>query len=200
MFNPKLSVKILNEALKDVDFCLNNAKKENSQAWKRNYIRSVFVLIEVHLQWLQSHLKAVSKIDHIVTSKKTKIKLTEKRQQKLEDGSIKQTTNFLGTAEKTTFLFDLLNFANFVFESVEKSSKEWDDFLLAIRIRNRITHPKSFRDMHISKNELEVVFSSYNWFQSTFAKFMDKGSIQLSKQVIAMEKTYKRMKDNEKTI
>jgi len=200
MFNPKLSNKILSEASKDVDFCLKNAKKENSQAWKRNYIRSVFVLIEAHLQWLQSHLKAVSKIDHIVTSKKTKIRLTEKRQQKLEDGSIKQTTNFLGTAEKTTFLFDLLNFANFVFESVEKSSKEWDDFLLAIRIRNRITHPKSFRDMHISKNELEVVFSSYNWFQSTFAKFMDKGSIQLSKQVIAMEKTYKRMKDNEKTI
>jgi len=191
MFNPKLSVKILNEALKDVDFCLNNAKKENSQAWKRNYIRSVFVLIEVHLQWLQSHLKAVSKIDHIVTSKKTKIKLTEKRQQKLEDGSIKQTTNFLGTAEKTTFLFDLLNFANFVFESVDKSSKEWVDFLLAVRIRNRITHPKSLKDLHNSKNEMEIVFSSYHWFQSTFADYMDKGQKKLSDQIIAMEKTYK---------
>ena len=47
--------------------------------------------------------------------------------------------------------------------------REWADFTGAVKIRDRITHPKIAEDLAISDNEMLLVLSSSTWFNERFA-------------------------------
>jgi hypothetical protein len=44
----------------------------------------------------------------------------------------------------------------------------WESFKNMVRIRNRITHPKSGEDIHISNDDLAAIRAANAWFKTTF--------------------------------
>ncbi len=47
--------------------------------------------------------------------------------------------------------------------NIDFNEPGWDDLLLAIKIRNRATHPKSLDDLQISDDDLISVNSGFHW-------------------------------------
>lgn len=51
---------------------------------------------------------------------------------------------------------------------LSEQNKEWDDFQKAVKIRDRITHPKIAEDLAISNDEMLLVMNSSKWFHDQF--------------------------------
>lgn len=56
---------------------------------------------------------------------------------------------------------------------LNKGDQGWQNFRKAIKVRDRITHPKRLNAMEIRDNELKEVNEGYNWFMDEFKK-LDK--------------------------
>jgi hypothetical protein len=63
--------------------------------------------------------------------------------------------------------------------AVEFSGSGWADLRRAIKIRNRITHPKPDQDLTISDNELSAVWSGLSWLQATIEYVMASTNLAL---------------------
>jgi hypothetical protein len=63
-------------------------------------------------------------------------------------------------------------------EYTEKNSEldvggsEWQSFLEAIKVRNRITHPKKTADLVVSQDDLKNVIKTFEWLDSGFFTLM----------------------------
>ncbi len=44
-----------------------------------------------------------------------------------------------------------------------KAIEGWDEFVKAIKVRNRVTHPKSFKDLEILDQEYESIIKAFQW-------------------------------------
>jgi len=51
-------------------------------------------------------------------------------------------------------------------------STSWQEFLTAIEVRNRITHPKDTADLQVSDNEIAVCKRVCGWFNERIADFI----------------------------
>jgi hypothetical protein len=81
-----------------------------------------------------------------------------------DSGLIKIEKLKLPLRDKLMFSVQLL----FKIRNQELSSKlmdRWVDFLKAIRIRDRITHPKKLTDMHISEHDYNHVLKTHRWIR-----------------------------------
>ena len=64
--------------------------------------------------------------------------------------------------------------------SVEFSGAGWSDLRRAIKIRNRITHPKPDQDLAISDGDLAAVHSGLFWLQATVEYVMASTNLTLA--------------------
>jgi len=65
-----------------------------------------------------------------------------------------------------------LNFAARIQKKVFDAKKEthWQDVEPAIKIHNRVTHPKSVKDLDVTEKELALAMNAMRWFISCLAK------------------------------
>jgi len=50
----------------------------------------------------------------------------------------------------------------------------WDAFMKSVKIRNRITHPKSIEDIRISDADFDAVHDAVEWAHSSLAEIFEK--------------------------
>lgn len=150
--NPELSSLIKGD--------LDIIKSEYLYFRRRNYVKTVFSSIEGILfsmkRILLSHYKELSDEEII---KLQEYKLVGANENKLK---------------KELFLLRMKDNVKFVIRTYEKvktngfvtnlKAGDWKKFILSIKIRNRITHPKHSSDLLISEDELKIVQEAYDWF------------------------------------
>ena len=141
-------------------------KSQPSECLLRLYVRSCFAMLEA-----LSCLIRDKASQGIVGKFKTSGHLEITKAHYLEDYSYKITST--GKIERQNrcdisfgahFAFGLRTLAEVA--EVNKNYIEgagWDAFQNAIRIRNRITHPKTDTDVTISDNDFGLVKSALNW-------------------------------------
>jgi len=76
--------------------------------------------------------------------------------------------------------------------SIDKGNKTWTSFKEALRIRDRLTHPKKQEDLIISDNELRAVEKTAQWYKECVRHIMTPISNTLKDM---MQKLIKRSKD-----
>ncbi len=68
----------------------------------------------------------------------------------------------------------------------------WESFLKAIKIRNRLMHPKSALDLNVSDEEFDIIRRANSWFESNINLALDSASDILENQTkLAKEATEK---------
>ena len=116
----------------------------SSQTARRNLIRAQFAFVDAALHGLR-YMGASG--DESKIPKKTRAK------QGIEDA-------FNG-------LSDAIGLS---LPPIDKKCLGWDAMTKAIRIRDRITHPKAPDDLEISDFDLEVIDQSAKWFSDTMSE------------------------------
>jgi hypothetical protein len=142
----------------------------------RTYVRSFFSMLEGITYRTRQILLERYKEKNIDLTPEQIIVLSEISVELKDDGSIKKRQKFYDLRSMVLFtykiycgLYKKLN----IYKKYLSDSK-YNDFNESIKMRNRITHPKSGMDVFITVEDIQKVISAGEWFHEfTFAIFMD---------------------------
>jgi hypothetical protein len=157
--NPRdliMTVKIL---ATDVDESERQMQATGSDLLKRHFVRAVFAWIEA-LSYLFRQV-ALSKIaDGPFTPEKmpTLLALQERTFAINDKGEVKSTPQKASTS--SLLLFSLKSFAasqGLPLLDIDKGGRNWQFYVQALTIRDRLTHPKNPNDVYLSDQDIVTV-------------------------------------------
>lgn len=154
---------LLGELKDDVDRCGNtldfgNLESEEDEFWRRMYVRSSFACIE----GMTYRLKQVAHAAH----KSKKCTFSEK-----EVPLIKEE-KFLRFMDNIEFVFKITARAIDSDHKLAVGDNEWDLLRRASKIRDRLMHPKTTRDLFVSVDELHIVGRAFDWLSVQIVELM----------------------------
>jgi hypothetical protein len=132
---------------------------------RRTYVRSLFALME-GLNYCQRRLA----LEHpgFSASARARASAAAKR------GAAEAKKMHLGRAAAATRVsFATFAAAHGVSNPLVCSDPGWQDYLAAITVRNRITHPRSGPDCVISDEDLALVRRVHRWYQSMSERLLE---------------------------
>ncbi len=174
-------------------FWIEYCQKKND-VWRRAYVRSVFAEMEAVIYCLKQSIKAVQKSDHLPLTIDEQKKLDEYYYQKGQGRKKVKISYFLPFAKNVSFTLDLFALANYVFDTINKNSSDWQNLIIASMIRNRIIHPKRPKEIVITDEEMKIIRVTELWFMNTVIEIMRKSVISLRGQIKGMSRSYTRPK------
>jgi hypothetical protein len=140
-------------------------EQHDSQFARRAYIRSVFAYVEGTIWMLkQACLRYGLEQKGSVLSPAERALLSDKTYYLKSTGEPLEQPRFLPLPENCCFCFITFNrlfSANIVWGV---GTGEWDRFLKALRVRNRITHPKDAGKVDVSDEERDAAKQVCGWF------------------------------------
>lgn len=81
-----------------------------------------------------------------------------------EKGAAYAQQKFLKLPSNLTFAFDVCSRPFGFRYEIDRSNQEWNKFQEAIKVRNRLTHPKTVEDLRVSAADILCVAETANWF------------------------------------
>ncbi len=171
----KSSLNELSEILtilsKETEFLQGSAKgsdtTEQTQFWRRTHVRQVGASIEsVSYSLRRMAIDAVG--SGFLELEPGALQLLQERRYSLDKGTIKSRTAFNRVEENVILGFRYAAKAGYGDFEIDTSKKFWSDLLLFITLRNRVTHPKSLADLHVSEED-------HQFTTAVFTSFVEQG-------------------------
>ncbi|MCW3094771.1 MAG: hypothetical protein JWL77_389 [Chthonomonadaceae bacterium] len=140
---------------------------KDSQFTRRVYVRAVFALIEGNINLMADVILAASGRDEVALTTREAEALRQERQITTEQGVDVTRVKFVPIRDRIVPVFS--TFARMFEERFlpDRSTSGWTDFIAAIEIRNRITHPKNAASFDISDNDLGIVERAREWYAAS---------------------------------
>jgi hypothetical protein len=137
----------------------------DSQFARRSYVRTLFVYVEGAI-WLLKQVCLKGKSPGGVRRIKPAeyAILSDESYDLKNNGETVVQTKFLRLPENVRFCIKVFNR---LFESeidLGVGTTKWEGFLIALKIRHRITHPRNVSEFDISDNEIELCKGVLLWF------------------------------------
>jgi hypothetical protein len=148
--------------IQDVIAALERRDASDDQTARRDLIRTLFAAIEGLVWVYREHIRSVANdIDSL--SPIMELAFDERTYSVDEKGRIQEQIRFISIPA-------MIRLASRVAERVCPKLKidfgvpGWTDLQLAIKVRNRITHPKNISDLDVSVGDIEISESALHWF------------------------------------
>lgn len=146
-----------------------------SQVARRNFIRCTFSYFEGTI-WLFKQIILEAKPPKGIRTISTGefVLLNEVSHQLNENGEISTSPLRLKLKDNFRFTFKTINKVFKRQIDIGVGKPQWNDFLEAIKIRNRITHPKKNQDLEISDPEIKLCENTMSWFNELLASTINE--------------------------
>lgn len=175
------------ELLCDLRTFRRECSHPTSQTHRRAYIRALFSMIDALTHCL--------KRDSLYLAEGEGLSLTDKERRVLkgeflkrdQSGQVKTVDAFLSISQGIRVTFSFYAYMNYVDYTIDEESEGWESLIKAVKIRNRITHPKKHEDLEISDEELKRIDSAGNWFIHTMADVYRMSATSLFRYANALE-------------
>jgi len=150
--------------LDDAHWAEDAMARDNNQFTRRAYIRSTFAMIE-GTTWIikQTILKALEMTDKTFQPGEYEL-LSDKSYELKANGDIKEQTKFLKLPENIKFTYKALEKHTHTEFDLGIGTIAWTNFQEALKIRNRITHPKNISEFSVSDPEIAICQQVTSWF------------------------------------
>lgn len=135
-----------------------NLEPEEDEFWRRMYVRSAFACIEGMTYRLKQIAQAAHDSKRCAFSEKELSLIREESHQP-----------FMQNIE---FAFKITARAIDSEHELAVGDNEWDLLRRASRIRNRLMHPKTTRDLSVSVDELHIVGRAFDWLSVQIVELM----------------------------
>lgn len=145
----------------------------DGQFARRAYIRSTMAVIEGTI-WLlkQTCLKA----NHPSKPKRIPVAvfaiLCDETYDLKNNGEVRTSTKYLKLPDNVRFTIDTCNQLFGCNLDLQVGHAPWDRFLTAVKIRNRIMHPKVIADFEVSDQEISDFKDVIGWFNDLIHEFV----------------------------
>jgi hypothetical protein len=163
----------------DVIAALERREVNDDQTSRRDLVRTLFAAIEGLVWVYRENVRAVANdIDPL--SPIMELAFAEKTYSVDEKGHVQEQQRFIS-------MLAMIRLASRVAEKICPELKidfgvsGWTDLQLAIKVRNRITHPKSLSDLNITKGDIEISESALLWLLKLMESVMT-ATLSASKQ------------------
>jgi hypothetical protein len=162
----------IDELASDVEKALAMLQQKDTQFNRRLYVRSLFAYLEGFTYWIRQN---AIEIDKIVFRKfgamdwERHLLLHEDLPTIADNGKIerqRQKTSF-----KNRFAFSVRAYAEIVHcKDNLFSDNGWRQLQDALKVRNRLTHPKQSSDLDVSDDDVKACQEGYTWFANLVVK------------------------------
>jgi hypothetical protein len=173
-------LELVTRILEDIDICTKHLDEEDSQFWRRTYIRTLFSMVEgITYRMKQA---ALANFNDRMSGPQTPelrsypIYLSEADTAMLKELSF--DLNEKGEAYTQPKFIPIIKNVKFAFSSLARSQEAnfelklnrsgWVAFQNSLRIRNRLTHPKNSTELVVSDEELSHAKDAFQWFLVSF--------------------------------
>lgn len=136
--------------------------------WRRIFIRSLFAYIEGTCFRLKQDVKLFKKC-----SPQEDSVISEKSYALDEKGSIKERDLYLRPKENIRFAFRIYAGCFGSGFKLKTDGNGWKAYERALKIRNRITHPKKIEDLKISDGEWACIVNARTWFDGEYQRLLE---------------------------
>lgn len=147
--------------LLDVDTVISRRDTSDSATHRRELIRTAFAAIEGVIWVYRNHVAAVAR-DLEALEPGEQMALAERSYTVTEQGKVFEQQRYLSM----TATFRLISrIVSRLSETADRSFEgtEWNDFRKALKVRHRITHPKSENDLVIANGDIEAALCAFYW-------------------------------------
>lgn len=161
--------------LEDAQWAEEALEREDNQFTRRAYVRSLFSLIEgsiwvlkqtvLHAPASNGNVKRISAAEYALLSDKT--------YDLKSNGQPKEQVKFLKLPENFRFTFSVLEKYFKTELDLGVGTTDWNNFLEAQTIRNRITHPKASFEFEVTDSEIIICKETCSWFNELIAVFFN---------------------------
>jgi hypothetical protein len=149
----------------DVQAAQREMERADSPYRRRAFVRALFAMIDGSIFLLkQAALTGGSRLGQDVLTLAEIAVLNETSYELNNKGEAYERPRYLKTPDNLKFAAKCLAKAFGCKIDLQKQPKKWQNFLSAIAIRNRITHPKKTDDYEISVQEVKLVRNVSYWF------------------------------------
>jgi hypothetical protein len=156
---------IASELIPDAGIAESRAIGSTDPLLWRSYVRAVLALVE-GLNYARAHVAKHS--SHLTPEARLRARDAGKR----EEASAKaEEPSKIARCTRASFAAHAA--AHQVPNPLTPFGPDWDAFREAVRIRNRITHPKCVADCRVSATDRELVRNVHHWYQELDMKLMD---------------------------
>ena len=164
---------LFNTLLDDVVYAAELLVKNDNQTNRRIYIRAIYALLEGEIyERKQMALAIIDSLQHDILRDEIPL-LTEIDMSIDDDGTPRARERHLPLAQNILYSLKIIARAFSIDPRIDKSNG-WDALLKAIKIRHRITHPKSSTNLTIQDSEMKIVDQAFEWYRRTWGNIMDQ--------------------------
>ncbi|MBP8002551.1 MAG: hypothetical protein KA314_01510 [Chloroflexi bacterium] len=148
--------------------------KEQDMTLRRAIYRAIFASIEgIVYQMKQVAFKTQGGYYQAEFSRQEIIFLLEESHYLEEKGETNiRYTNFVEINKNLRFAFSMLAKGFQTNTKLNVGGVGWEAFQKAIKIRNRLTHPKKTHDWIVSNEDMTVVMTAFNWFNQEITQLL----------------------------
>lgn len=191
-------VLLLDEVAGDVAEIERHLRANDSQTWRRLYVRSTFAAFEAILAYMKTDIQISRRHDYLPLSQTQLKKLNEFYTFTDETGKRRRQIHRPPFLENMRFTFRLFASSSYVFDQIHFTSLGYKALERSVIIRNRITHPKKQRHMFVSDRELKDARAALEWFMETVINLHQEGLRSIQEQLQGLMKASRRLKRAER--
>jgi len=155
---------LMNDALSIV----KAARDSDDDVAKRSFVRAVFAFIE----GVTHGLKMVALDSHIrkedTFSRAEESLLLEEAYELNEKGQPIVKPKYLTLPRNIKFAFEQQARVTFSSFKLDLDGEGWSSLMSSVSVRNRLTHPKSLIELHVSDQEVEGAEKALHWFAISY--------------------------------
>jgi hypothetical protein len=164
---------VFSELMQDVETAYAKLSESDNQYNRRVYVRTLFALVEGEL-FNKKQLALKMFLLGRVSFTESELAIIKEEQYYLNNLGNAETRNlFLRLPENLRFTFDSYARAFTCKFKLDVKCSGWDAFLNAVKIRNRITHPKQQMNLEINDKDLYVIKTASKWYRDISIKLME---------------------------
>lgn len=132
--------------------------------WKRSAYRAMFAWIEGYDYGMKQVALRAYVAGAAVELSRSEISFLYEETYNIDKGKTRTKNVFIPLESNIRFTFSVFERIYNLKPMIDAGSKDWQDFRSAIKVRNRLTHPKAAEDLIVTENELMLLTAVLNWF------------------------------------
>jgi len=148
------------------------ATTEEQDGVRRAYVRAVFALVEAVIQQHKRLLLDLLSRGLVAMQPSVVGALSEQAYVVDDNGTVTTRDQYLQLRRKLRAVYRSAGEALGTPLGVRYDDAGWRAFSEAVRIRDRITHPQTYEDCHISGDDLDTVDLGHKWFRGVNDEFV----------------------------
>jgi hypothetical protein len=166
---------------KDLDEVVRiQAGEEVNDTAVRVVLRTLFAWVEATVFALKRIALKISEHKELFSSAEMAM-LHEHSYDLDEKGKAKIQPKFIPLTKNVRFAFETCSRAFGIRNTLNVGDSRWDSFQRAIDMRNRITHPRTPEDLHLSDEDFAQIELAISWFSDSHTELVNQLIARLQK-------------------